>query len=37
MLPQKPNPIFIAQLFQKITTLGSIHASIKPEYMEQYL
>jgi hypothetical protein len=25
MLPQKPNPIFIAQLFRKITTLGSIH------------
>jgi putative transposase len=25
MLPQKPDPIFIAQLFHKITTLGSIH------------
>ncbi len=27
MLPQKPDPIFIAQLFQKISTLGSIHGS----------
>jgi putative transposase len=25
MLPQKPDPIFIAQLFQKITILGSVH------------
>jgi len=25
MLPQKPDPIFIAQLFQNITTLGSVH------------
>jgi putative transposase len=29
LLPQKPDPIFIAQLFLKITTLGSIH-SLKP-------
>jgi hypothetical protein len=27
MLPQEPDPIFIAQLFQKISTLGSIHGS----------
>jgi putative transposase len=25
MLPQKPDPIFIAQLFRKITALGRIH------------
>ena len=25
MLPQKPDPIFIAQLFQRITALGSVH------------
>jgi putative transposase len=25
MLPQKPDPIFIARLFQQITSLGSIH------------
>jgi putative transposase len=25
MLPQKPDPIFIAQLFQQITCLGSVH------------
>lgn len=26
MLPQKPDPIFIAQLFQRISALGRIHA-----------
>jgi putative transposase len=25
MLPQKPDPIFIAQLFQQITALGGVH------------
>jgi hypothetical protein len=30
MLPQKPNPIFIAQLFQKIAALGSIHRPKSP-------
>jgi putative transposase len=25
MLPQKPDPIFIAQLFQRISALGRIH------------
>jgi len=30
MLPQKPDPIFIAQLFQKIATLGCIHHAKTP-------
>jgi putative transposase len=30
MLPQKPNAIFVSQLFQKIATLGSIHSVMPP-------
>lgn len=32
ILPQKPDDILIAQLFQKIATLGSIHAPKLPAY-----
>jgi len=30
MLPQKPDAIFISQLFQRIATLGSIHPAKSP-------
>jgi putative transposase len=30
MLPQKPDDILVAQLFQKIVTLGSIHVAKSP-------
>ena len=30
MLPQKPDAIFVSQLFQRIATLGSIHAAKSP-------
>jgi len=32
ILPQKPDDILVAQLFQKITTLGSIHVAKLPIY-----
>jgi len=30
ILPQKPDDILIAQLFQKIATLGNIHIAKSP-------
>jgi putative transposase len=30
ILPQKPNAIFVSQLFQRIATLGSIHNAKLP-------
>lgn len=30
LLPQKPNAIFVSQLFRKIATLGSIHTVMPP-------
>lgn len=30
ILPEKPDDIFIAQLFRKVTALGSIHAAKTP-------
>ena len=32
ILPQKPDDILVAQLFQKIATLGSIHVAKSPVY-----